>query len=89
MRYDGASSMTQPPGHPMTLHGVPDGFGHDQTDPWAGCVHPVAERVDNHIGLNRTHTTTDGGTELRGPPHPVSSRKHQRQILPESRSITQ
>lgn len=68
--------MTQPSGHPMAFHGVTDGFGHDETDPRAGCVRSVVERVYDNIGLYCTHATTDGGTELRGPPHPVSSRKH-------------
>lgn len=39
--YHGAGHMTQPPGHLVTLHGVPDGFGHDETDPRAGSVRPL------------------------------------------------
>ncbi|CQD03166.1 hypothetical protein BN970_00393 [Mycolicibacterium conceptionense] len=39
--YHRAGHMTQPPGHLVTLHRVPDGFGHDQTDPRAGSVRPL------------------------------------------------
>lgn len=60
----------------MAFHRIPDSFGHDQTDPRAGSVRPVVQRMHHHIGLDCTRATTDGGTELRGPPHPVSSRKH-------------
>ena len=44
------------------------------------------QRVHHEIGLHRPHPSSDCRTELRGPRHPVSRRKHRARSRVESRS---
>lgn len=70
-------TMPQPPGHPMPLHGVSDGFAHNQTHPRAGSSPAVGhDDVEHQIRLAHSGTPFDGVPEFCRPGHPVLSWEH-------------
>lgn len=72
-----ARGMTEPSGHTMAYHGIADGFGDDQSDSGSGLTGLVGtKRVQHEVGLGRPRPSTDCGTELGRPGHPVLRRKH-------------
>jgi hypothetical protein len=60
----------------VSLHGIADGFGDHQTDPWSPIGLGLTSCVHDDIRLRRSHPVLDGGAELRRPCHPELSREH-------------
>src|SRR5690349_20161622 len=82
----GTGGMSETTRHPVAFYSVTDGFGDHQTDAGSAGIQLIAQHVNHHVGLDCAHATADGGTEFRGPPHPVLSRKHRARSCVESRS---
>ena len=79
--------MSQPTGHPVSLHRSTHRFRYDQTDPRPIAVlRIVPQCVHDEVGLRSAHPLTDRGTEFSRPRHPVSRRKHNARSCVESRS---
>ena len=71
--------MTQPTGHPVTIHRGTDRLGNHQA--YLGSVvaavgKPVMQRMHDEIGLNRPYSLANRDTEISRPCHPIPGRKH-------------
>jgi hypothetical protein len=75
-----ASDMTQPPRHPVSLHGRPDRLPNYQpnsrTRLGLRIVRP--SRVNHDVGLHRAHAVFHRGTEVGRPFHSITSGEHRR-----------
>ncbi len=68
--------MAQSAGNLVSLNGIADRLGDDQSDPRSVAAIGGASCVHNEIWLRRSHPVLDGGAELRRPCHPELSREH-------------
>ncbi|GAA1681507.1 hypothetical protein MMUR_05710 [Mycolicibacterium murale] len=73
--------MPQLAGDPVTDHGRAHGFGDDEPDTGTVRMSVVVMSMDYEIRLRRPGATSDSGTELGGPGHPIL-RGEQRRRLP-------